>query len=68
MKQYSHGRVPMGHIRIFMVPLLHFQFYTLQGIEQNKLEDLVLFDVNAMSNIHLCIYSNTHIPIGYMSM
>ena len=50
----------MGHIRIFMVPLLHFQFYTLQGIEQNKLEDLVLFDVNAMSNIHLYLFQYTY--------
>ena len=47
---------------------LHLLFYTLQGIEQNKLEDRVLFDVNAISNIYLCIYSNTHIHIGYMSM
>ena len=41
----------MGHIRIFMVPFLHLLFYTLQGIEQNKLEDLVLFEVNAISSV-----------------
>lgn len=64
-KQYSHGRVQMGHIRILVVPFLNFQFCTLQEIKQNKLDNLVLFYVNTITHIYVSIQIHTFASVTY---
>ena len=53
--------------RVLVIPLLNFQLYPSQEI--NKLENLALFCVNAVSNTHLYSVIHTHTcPHTYVSI
>lgn len=67
-KQVSHGRGLMGPYQDIGDSTCKFPTLPFAGNQQNQLENLIFFCVNARSNAHQNIYSNIHIHICHISI
>ena len=67
-KQFSCGRVLMGQYQDMADSAFKFPTLPFAGNRQTKLENLVFFCVNAVSNTRLHTCSNIHSYICYISM
>lgn len=67
-KQVSHGRGLMGPYQDIGDSAFKFPTLPFAGNQQNQLENLIFFCVNARSNTYLYIYSNIHIHICHISI